>query len=92
MQRLKGWWISFHASFHDSETILWSRIKVAVGLIFVATMGFDMSTIITDPHWLLVYKVASVFLMADGGFSEFIRRNRATDLEGGVDAPTEPPQ
>jgi len=90
MQRLKAWWIAFHASFHDSETILWARIKVAIGMILMASMSFDMSTIITNARWLFVYKVASIFLMADGGFSEVVRRNRATDLEGGVDAPTEP--
>lgn len=70
----------FIASFHDSETIWWSRIKTAVGTILLAVLnsGADLSVWLS-PRWFVVWQIAAAWLMFDGGLSEYARRRRTDD-------------
>ena len=74
-------WRKFLDSFHDSETIVWSRAKAFVGTIMLAIVnsGADMSVFLS-PKWLVVWQIFAAFLVADGAFSEYARRRRADDL------------
>ena len=66
---------------HDSETILWSRAKMFIGVALwtIQESGVDLS-VIMSPKWLIVYKIGATFLIAEGFMSERLRRRRATDL------------
>lgn len=60
----------FHASFHDSEVILWARLQFVLGAAYVALQGVDMSQIISDKQMLMAY------IFANGFFTEYLRRRR----------------
>jgi len=62
---------NFHASFHDSEVILWARLQFLFGVAFVSLQGVDMSSIISDKHLLAGY------IFANGFITETLRRSRA---------------
>lgn len=60
----------FHASFHDSEIILWARVQVVLGCAYAALQGVDMTTFISDRRMMMYY------LFANGLITEMLRRNR----------------
>lgn len=64
-------------------SILWARIKLVLGLVWTAVTqsGVDLSSVITNPKVLLGVKVGAALLLADGLFSEVVRRHGATDLD-----------
>ena len=67
----------------QAGSIMWARAKVTLGVVWtaVSNSGVDLSTVITNPKWLLATKVAAALLLADGLFSEMVRRHGATDLQ-----------
>lgn len=60
-----------YGTFHSSEVIWWSRIQVAVGTVWVALQGVDVSPVITNPKWLLYWVIFSNLV------NEGLRRRRA---------------
>lgn len=67
-----GVWAKFKQSFHDSEVILFARLQVAVGSLWLVLVHNDLSPWLTDPKVLLGWSVLSGFI------TEAARRNRAT--------------
>ncbi len=63
-------WQRFCSSFHNSEVILWSRIQVVVGVIWVGIQGVDVSPIVKDPSWLMYWIIGSNVV------NELLRRHR----------------
>jgi hypothetical protein len=64
---------------HDSESIIYSRLKVGIGsaLFIVQVSGADLHQFMSD-KWYAVYQIGAAFLMMDGGIGEYVRRRRAT--------------
>jgi hypothetical protein len=60
----------FHASFHDSEVILWARSQYLMLAIYTALQSVDMSAIISDRHLLQGY------IFANAMVTELLRRSR----------------
>lgn len=79
---MKNSWHAFIKSFHRNETIVWSRLKVAAGLLVFAAIqsGMAPSVLGLSAHWDAIWQVLSIWIMADGSFSEWVRRHKATDL------------
>ena len=73
--QIKAWALSFHASFHDSEVILFARIQVLFGIAWAILSVTDMAPLITNPKYL------TAWLLGSGMVTEMLRRNRATDLD-----------
>ena len=71
----KFWYI--HNTFHDSEVILWSRLQVLLGTIWVALQGVDVSPFINDPKYLIYYLIFSNLV------NEMLRRRNAEYDEDG---------
>jgi hypothetical protein len=74
---MRALWDKLVASFHDSETIIWSRIQVAIGIIapVVLTLlhvifAVDLSPLFTDPRWLCLWLILSGFV------GEYLRKHR----------------
>lgn len=69
-----GWLV---ASFEDSETIVWARVKIVAGTVFYAVQqsGADLSVFLNS-KWLAAWQILSTFLLMDGIFSEYARRRR----------------
>lgn len=65
-------WLKFKQSFHDSEVILFSRLQVLVGSVWVVLIHQDLSPWLKDPQVILGW------LTFSGVITEFCRRNRAT--------------
>ena len=63
--------IWFYATFHNNETILYARMKAAVGAAWVALAGADMSHIIENPKYLGYWFIFDAFV------TEMLRRSRA---------------
>lgn len=61
----------FHASFHNSETILWARIQIILGLIITALQVVDISLFISDKRLLQGYLFANAFI------TEYLRRRNS---------------
>lgn len=61
----------FASSFGDSSVIVWSRAQVALGSMWFAFQGVDMSPILTNPKHLMGYLIFSNFI------NEMLRRNGA---------------
>jgi hypothetical protein len=82
IETFKAGWDEIWASFHGSETILWSRLKTTVGgiLMAVAMSGADLSAWLS-PKWLVVWQIFAAWLMVDGLSSEWFRKRRADDIE-----------
>lgn len=66
-----------HGTFHDSEVILWSRLNVALGSAWYALQGVDVSPILKDPHYLVLWIIFSNFI------NEMLRRRRGDYDEDG---------
>ena len=71
--RIKAWALSFHASFHDSEVILFARIQMILGVAWTVLSVADLAPLITNPKYL------TAWLIGSGMVTEGLRRNRATD-------------
>ena len=63
-------------------TIMWSRIKLGLGLLVTAitNSGADISMIISNQKALFAIKVGGALIAMDGAISEAVRRHGATDL------------
>ncbi len=71
--RIKAWALSFHASFHDSEVILFARFQLVLGVAWTVFSATDMAPLITNPKYL------TAWLLGSGIVTELLRRSRATD-------------
>jgi hypothetical protein len=71
IQQLRLRYQQFHASFHDSEVILWARLQFLFFAIYTGLQGADMSAFISDRRLLQLY------LIANGVIGEYARRRRA---------------
>lgn len=62
----------------DSETIGYARAKSGVGLVLFAVQqsGVDLHVFLTDKQYA-IYQIGAMFLLLDGGISEYVRRRRA---------------
>lgn len=80
LPHLRAWWTSFHASFHDSDTLVWARAQFAFLGIYTAMQSVDMSLIIADKHLLQGYIFVNAFV------TEMLRR-RGEDWKSNVKVP-----
>lgn len=69
-------WTRIKAFFADSETIFYARLQVALGAVATALTYVPPEVLspVIPPKWF------SLFLVANGVATEFLRRRRATDL------------
>lgn len=67
----------FHATFHDSETILWARLQYVFVLLLTAFNTVDLSPYISDKHLLAAYMLTNALV------TELLRKNRE-DWSGGI--------
>jgi ABC-type thiamin/hydroxymethylpyrimidine transport system permease subunit len=70
-------WAAFVKSFHNSETIFWSRLQVVVGvllpIVFTVVQvvtSTDLSPLFSNP------KILVGWLIINGLLQEFLRRHR----------------
>lgn len=79
---MKKLWAKLLSWCGDSETIVWSRVKMFVGTVLwvVQESGVDLSVIMSE-RWLVVYKIAATFLIAEGFMSERLRRRRTDEFD-----------
>jgi hypothetical protein len=82
MDQIKIWWTKFHASFHDSETILFARVKLFLGMAFTAVQqsGVDVTSFVENNRLKVAIQVFFAWLIVDGTVSEWARKHRAEDL------------
>jgi hypothetical protein len=87
MDKLKSWWNSFIASFHDSEIIWIARAKLFAGTTFTAlqTSGVDVTSFVENPRIKTGLSILFAWLIVDGTVQEWARKRRADDL-----GPTDP--
>lgn len=72
-------WSKIRTFFADSETIFWSRLQVVLGVIAAIVTYVDPSVlqpIIPSAYYPLL-------LVANGVFTEYLRRRRDSDLGKG---------
>ena len=69
-QFVKDKYAYLYGTFHGSETILWSRLNIALGSAWIALQGVDVSPILHDPKYLVYYVIFSNFV------NEMLRRHR----------------
>ncbi len=63
------WYI--HNTFHDSEVILWSRVQVLAGVVWVAVQSLDPALLFkAHPEYLVYYLIFSNVV------NELLRRSR----------------
>lgn len=74
-------WPKIVKFFHDSEIIFWARLQTIGGtlllvgdVVFEVVSHSDLSPFISNP------KTLGAVVMANGIFTELLRRRRATDL------------
>jgi hypothetical protein len=75
MQRLKAWWASFYASFHDSTVIVFGRLQVFFGIVFLVLQSVDLSP-------LLPPKYLTLWLVFSGIITEALRRRSISNERG----------
>lgn len=79
LQIIKEKALAFHASFHDSSVILFSRVNVALGTLWVGLQGVDVSPVVKDPKWMVYYVIGSNVV------NELLRRSGAEyDKDGKI--------
>lgn len=71
LSHLRAKYIWFHATFHDSEVILWARVQYLFGLIYAGMQVMDMSLFISDKKLLQLYFFANAMV------TEGLRRRNA---------------
>jgi hypothetical protein len=62
--------IEFHATFHDSEVILWARIQWIFLAVYTGMQTMDMSAFISDQ------KLLQLYIGVNAAMTEMLRRNR----------------
>jgi len=69
-------WNRITAFFADSETIFWARLQVVLGVIAIAVTYVDPTVLqpLIPPAWF------PVLFLANGVFTEYLRRRRAKDM------------
>lgn len=73
-QTLRAW-------FHDSETIVFARLQVAIGTLGQVAIQVDWTPFLpNDPKWHLAAAVLTAWLIVSGAGTEWARKRRATDL------------
>lgn len=60
----------FHASFHDSEVILWARLQFLFFAFYTALQTIDINQFITDKRMMQIY------ILINGVVGEYARRRR----------------
>lgn len=68
---IKNEWDYLYGTFHGSETILWSRLNIAIGSAWVALQGSDLSPVISNPKYIAYWVIFSNFI------NELFRRRHA---------------
>lgn len=76
-QTVRDKYLAFHASFHGSEVIIWSRAQVALGAIGAGLLLVDPMAFNLDPKW------AAAWVAANGALSEYLRRRGASYEDDG---------
>jgi len=74
IDEIKYRWAQFHASFHDSETILWARAQFLFFAVYEGLQQVDMSAFVSD------HRLLQGYFLLNGIIAEYARRRRATDL------------
>lgn len=74
-QHLKDIWVRFLTSFHGSEVIIWARLQIMAGAIWVGLQGIDMGVWIDDK------KLLGYWMLFSASLTEYLRRRRA-DFNG----------
>lgn len=67
--RQEYWYL--HGTFHDSSVLVWSRVQVILGTLWVALQGVDASPLISNPKYLVYYIIFSNLV------NEMLRRRGA---------------
>lgn len=69
-------WTKLKKFFKNSETILWARIQVAIGVIGTGIVAVDPNLVapLIDP------KYVPLLFAINGAVTELLRRARAKDL------------
>ncbi len=67
---MKGKWATFHASFHDSEVIVWARLNALFVPILIGLHNVDWSVYISDRTLLMTY------IGVNSVLTEVLRRRR----------------
>ena len=62
-------WTRVRVWFHDSETIVWARLQILVGSIWVVLLATNLSPILPP-------KAITYWLIASGVITELVRRSR----------------
>lgn len=66
-------WAKFNSWFKDSETIVWARVQMFVGALWIAASSTDLSPIFPS-------KYLPVWLVISGAITEYLRRRRDPNL------------
>lgn len=73
-EKIRAW-------FHDSETIVFARLQLALGTLGQIAVQMDWTPFLPDdPKWQFAAAVLTAWLIASGAGTEWARRRRATDL------------
>ena len=73
---LKRFWTRIVAFFSGSETIFWARLQTALGVVAAVVTYVDPALL--EP--VLPAKWFPLLVLANGIFTEYLRRRRAEDL------------
>jgi hypothetical protein len=57
-------------TFHNNETLVWSRVQMAIGAAWMALSAADLTPLHLDPKYMMGW------MMFNGFISEMLRRNR----------------
>jgi hypothetical protein len=70
-ETIKEKYWAIHSTFHDSSVIVFSRLNVALGMIWVGLQGVDVSPVVNNPKYMVYYVIFSNVV------NEMLRRNGA---------------
>ena len=70
IQFLRNRTSEFHATFHDSEVLLWARSQYLMLALYQGLQAIDISVFISDRHILQGY------IFANAVITEMLRRSR----------------
>lgn len=71
MQWLKQEFALLKGTFHDSSVIVWARLQVLMGIVWLALQGVDLSPLVTNPKYMAYWVIFSNVV------NELLRRNGA---------------
>jgi hypothetical protein len=63
-------------TFHANETIVWARLQVLIGSVWLVLSTQDLTPLHIDPKYMMYWTIFN------GIVSEMLRRNRETNLDG----------